>query len=198
MSPIAWKGSVITAILALAPVASGHGQIAHVYGGFTGGATYNNITDYEAINSDWRWGGTAGLMAGVVTSKHTFVELSPSWTQMGGGEARLDYVEVPLPSGVLLPIGDGNTLFRGYLGVTASFKVSCTAETATVCDAAKGTFWALPMGVSVVRVLGGGRFVGLDTRYAPFPIYHVFEETRAVQRSWQFRAMFGLPLGGRN
>ena len=74
MSPIAWKGSVITAILALAPVASGHGQIAHVYGGFTGGATYNNITDYEAINSDWRWGDTAGLMAGWVTSKSSYNE----------------------------------------------------------------------------------------------------------------------------
>ena len=197
MSAFARKSSLIAAILALAAVAPADAQIAHWYAGLTGGATYSNIKDYSAINSDWRWGGTAGLMAGWVTSKFHFVELTPSWTQMGGGNVRLDYVDIPVMSGLLLPLGDRSTLLRAYMGLTLSFKVSCTADVAAVCDAAKGTFWAWPLGVSVVRVLGGGRFVGVDTRYAPFPIYHAFDGSDAVQRSWQFRALFGLPLGGR-
>ena len=197
MSAVVRKSSLIVAILALAAVAPAHAQIAHYYAGLTGGATYGNITNNLAINSDWRWGGTAGLMAGWVTSKYNFVELTPSWSQMGGGEVRIDYVDIPVMSGVLLPLGNRNTLLRAYMGLTLSLKVGCTAEVATVCDAAKGSFWAWPLGVSVVRVLGGGRFVGVDTRYAPFPIYHAFEGSDAVQRSWQFRALVGLPVGGR-
>lgn len=197
MSAVARKSSLIVAILAVAAVAPAHAQIAHYYAGLTGGATYGKITNDVDLNTDWRWGGTAGLMAGWVTSKFHFVELAPSWTQMGGGNVRIDYVDIPLNSGVLLPLGDHNTLLRAYMGIVLSLKVSCTADVAAVCDAAKGTFWAWPLGVSVVRVLGGGRFVGVDTRYAPLPIYHAFEGSDAVQRSWQFRALFGLPLGGR-
>ena len=195
MSAVARKSSLIVAILAVAAVAPAHAQIAHYYAGLTGGATYGKITNDVDLNTDWRWGGTAGLMAGWVTSKYNYVELGPSWSQMGGGAVRLDYVDIPVSSGVLLPLGDRNTILRGYLGVTLSFKVGCTAEVATVCDAAKSTFWALPIGVSFIRVLGGGRFLGVDTRFTPFPLYHVFNETRAVQRSWQFRALFGMPLG---
>ena len=196
MFPIARKGSLLTVVLALAVFAPAHAQIAHKYFGLTGGATYGNITDYALVNTDWRWGGTAGILAGVVTSDHSFWEVMPSWTQMGGGDVRLDYVDIPVNGGVLLPLGDGNTLLRGYLGVTLSLKVSCASDLADVCDAARGTFWALPVGLSVARVLGNGRFVGINASYSPFPLYDAFDGYKSTQRSWQFRAMYAVPLGG--
>jgi hypothetical protein len=75
-------------------------------------------------------------------------------------------------------------------------KVSCKADLATVCDAAKSTTWALPVGLSIAHVIGGGRFVGVDARYN-IGLSDSFELSDATQRSWQFRAMFGLPMGGR-
>lgn len=196
MSSIARKGSLLTVVLALVAVVPAQAQIANKYFGFTGGATYGNITNYELVNSDWRWGGTAGILAGVVASDHSFWEVAPSWTQMGGGDVRLDYVDIPVNGGLLLPLGDGNTFLRGYLGVTLSLKVSCASDVANVCDAARGTFWAMPVGVSVVRVLGSGRFVGINASYTPFPLYDAFDGYKSTQRSWQFRAMYAVPLGG--
>ena len=197
MSRVATRSALIAALLTLAVAAPAHAQIAHKYFGFTGGATYGNITNYNAINSDWRTGATAGIMLGVATTGREFFELAPAWTQMGGGGTGIDYVDIPFISGLVLPLGNPNTIFRPYLGATVSFKVSCTSEAEDVCDAAKGTFWALPLGMSLIKVLGEGRFFGVDVRYAPFPLYDAFDGSDARLRSWQFRAMFGLPLGRR-
>jgi len=175
--------------------APGSAQFAHRYAALTGGGTYNSITDYN-VTSDWRWGGTAGIAAGVVTFDYSYVELAPAWTQLGGGDARIDYVDIPLMLGGLLPLGSRDMIGRLYGGVSLALKVSCKYETQAVCDAVKGSTWGLPVGISLARVMGGGRFVGVDARYN-IGLSDVFELTQATQRSWQFRALFGLPLGGR-
>jgi len=186
---------VVTSAVLLAVAAPAHAQFAHRYAALTGGASYSSITDYN-VASDWRWGGTAGLAVGVITFDYSYVELAPSWTQMGAGDLRLDYVDIPLILGGLVPLGSRDLVGRLYAGVSLGLKVSCSYEQQAVCDAAKGSTWALPVGISLARVLGNGRFVGVDARYI-LGLSAVFELTQAKPRSWQFRALFGLPLGGR-
>jgi hypothetical protein len=49
------------------------------------------------------------------------------------------------------------------------------------------------VGLSLIRLVPGGHCAGVDVRYV-LGFTEVFEVTEATQRSWQFRAMFGLPL----
>jgi len=196
MRVISWSSSLITMTLALGVMAPAQAQFAQRYAGLIGGANYSNLSNYGAISTDYRWGGTAGIMAGVVTFDYSYVELAPSWSQMGSKDIHLDYVEIPLMLGGLVPFGNRNTIGRLYAGISLALKVSCSAATAAACDAAKGSVWGLPVGISIARVISGGRFVGVDARYN-VGLSDVFELTNATQRSWQFRAMFGLPLGGR-
>jgi hypothetical protein len=186
---------MLSTALVLVAVQPGQAQFAHRYAALTGGASYSSITDYN-VASDWRWGATAGIAMGVITFDYSYVELAPSWTQAGGGDLRLDYVDIPLILGGLVPLGSRDMIGRLYAGVNLGLKVSCSYEQQAVCDAAKGSTWAIPVGISIARVVGNGRFVGVDARYS-LGLSDVFELTQAKQRSWQFRAMFGLPLGGR-
>lgn len=49
------------------------------------------------------------------------------------------------------------------------------------------------VGVSMVKAVRSGDFVGVDARYVA-GISAAFEDIDAVLRSWQLRALFGLPL----
>jgi hypothetical protein len=196
MRAVSWKISLVAAALVLAVGTPVQAQFARKYAGLTGGATYSNVSNYGAISTDYRWGGTAGIMAGVVTFDYSYVELAPSWSQMGADGVHLDYIDIPLILGGLVPLGNRETIGRLYAGVSLALKVTCKADVTTVCDAAKSSVWGLPVGISIARVISGGRFVGVDARYN-IGLSDVFEVTDATQRSWQFRAMFGLPLGGR-
>jgi hypothetical protein len=47
--------------------------------------------------------------------------------------------------------------------------------------------------VTFARVLASGKFVGLDIRY-DVPISDAFETSIAKNRTWVFKAVFGLPI----
>lgn len=199
MRPV-FRLPVLLTLVAVITAPPLHGQFARQYVALAGGATYSDLTNYT-VSTDWRWGATAGVMAGIVTFDYSYVELAPSWAQMGGriealdADLRLDYVDIPLMLGGMIPMGSADALARLYAGVSLGLKVSCGAEPA-VCDVARGSVWSLPVGLSFAKVIGGRRFIGVDARYQ-IGLSDVFEITEATQRSWQFRAFFGLPLGSR-
>jgi hypothetical protein len=172
-------------------VGTADAQVARRYAGISGGATYSNVTNY-VVATDWRWGGTAGVFGGVTTFDYSFVEFAPSWTQLGGGDSRLDYIEIPLLIGGAVPIGNRDALFRLYSGVGLNVKLSCDA--ATDCDAVNSTMWTLPVGLSIAKAVGTGRFIGIDARYY-FGLSDTFELGEVTQKSWRFGAFFGVPLG---
>ena len=186
--------SLFGVVAMLSYVAPAEAQFARRYAGVSGGGTYSNLTNYNVANSDWRWGATAGVVVGTVTFDYSFVELAPSWTQQGGGDLRIDYVDIPLLIGGLIPVGDRNVVFRMYGGVALGLKVACNLD--AVCDGAKGSVWTLPVGVSFAKVIGSGRFVGVDGRYA-IGLSDALDVLDVTSRSWQVRLLFGLPLGGR-
>jgi len=182
-------GAVVLAVAAPQPASA---QFARHYAAFTVGATYSDLTDY-LFTLGWRWGATAGLMAGVVTFDYSFLEIAPSWTRVGGGEIRLDDLDIPVLLGGILPLAGPRNRIRVYGGLSLSVRVGCAAGALGACDVDRGTAWSVPVGVSFIRLVRGGHFAGVDVRYA-LGFTEVFEVTDATQRSWQFRAMFGLPL----
>jgi hypothetical protein len=180
-------------LLAGVLVGTADAQVARRYAGITGGATYSSITNYGGVDTDWRWGGTAGVFGGVTTFDYSFIEFAPSWAQMGGGDARIDYIEFPLLLGGAVPMGNRDALFRLYAGVGINVKLSCDAV--VDCDAVSSTMWTLPLGISFAKAVGNGRFIGVDARYY-LGLSDSFEVFEATQRAWRFGAFFGLPLGG--
>jgi hypothetical protein len=189
------RGNICVAIGLVMVLGAGstEAQFATRYAGITAGATSSDLTNY-ATSLDSRWGFTAGLTAGVVTFDYSFVELAPAWTQMGAEGIRLDYVDIPLLIGGLTSVADDAVLLRLYGGVALGLKVGCESTLAAVCDATKGSVWALPLGASVAMAVGGGRFIGLDARYH-LGLSDVFEQSDVSSRSWQFRALFAIPVG---
>jgi hypothetical protein len=187
-----WRG-LVGLVLLCGAAASAHAQVAYRYVGFTGGGTYSDLANWN-VSNEHRWGGTAGLMLGTTTFDYSFVELSPAWTQMGGGDFRIDYIDIPLLVGGLMPIGGRDMIFRLYGGIGFAFKISCSEE--VLCETVQGDMWTLPIGLSFMKAAGTGKFFGLDARYA-IGLSDTFEVGEMTNRSWQFRAFFGLPLGGR-
>lgn len=169
-------------------------QATRHYVGFAAGATYSQVTDY-LTDLDWRWGGAAGLLLGVAALDYTYLELAPAWTRVGGGYIRLDYLDVPVMLGARLPLGSSSRLARLYGGLNFGLKTGCGAGQTTVCDIARSTVWSALFGLGVVKVAPGGRFVGIDVRYV-VGLSTIFDfRQRITQRSWQCRALLGLPLG---
>jgi hypothetical protein len=184
-------------ILSAVLMGTAEAQVARRYAGITGGATYSSLTNYAGIDTDWRWGGTAGLFGGVTTFDYSFVEFAPSWVQMGGGpiagvEPRIDYIELPLMLGGLVPMGNRDALFRMYAGVGINVKLSC--DDSIDCDAVNSTTWTLPIGISFAKAVGTGRFIGIDARYY-LGLSDSFDVGETTQRAWRFGAFFGLPVG---
>ncbi|MDH5197448.1 MAG: porin family protein, partial [Gemmatimonadota bacterium] len=166
---------LFVAVMLATPLASAQGQVAERYVGLTGGATLSDVSG-GGVNGSSRWGGTAGLIAGTVTFDYSFVEIGPSWMQAGGEGLRLDYIDVPILIGALVPIGGRDMMFRLYGGVGIGFKLGCkTPGTTTLaCDLAKGTVWSLPVGLAFAKELSGGKFLGVDARYGA-PLSDAFE-----------------------
>jgi hypothetical protein len=145
-----------------------------------------------AATSDSRWGATAGLLFGVNTWR-TAITIEGNYIQKGGGDTRLDYIELPLTLGAVVPAGGAGRV-RLYGGVSVGFKVSCDSDIAP-CDAAEGTEWGLPIGVQFGRTApSGGSFFAFDVRYT-FALSDAFEALDVYNRPWQFRLMFGKVLG---
>ncbi len=169
-------------------------QRAREFVGITGGAT---LSDFGAVNSSSRWGGTVGVSTGFRTSNNTVVNLEASWVQMGGRDARLDYFDIPLTVGGVVSASGGALRTRLYAGISLGFKISCSATTEYAnCANANSTQWTVPVGIMIGRWTQPGRFVALDVRYA-IGLSDAFATSTAYNRSWQFRLLFGKVAGGR-
>jgi hypothetical protein len=164
------------------------------FGGVLGGATLGDLRG-GGINTSSRWGGTAGIFVGFRTTMNTVVSIEGAWVQKGGGDIRLDYIEVPFLVGAVLPAQGGMLRTRFYSGISVGFKVGCSATTQVVdCDRAKGTEWAWPLGLQFGRWSPNGTFVAADIRYS-VGLSDAFETSSADNYSWYFRLMVGKALG---
>ncbi len=181
----------LVASISAAPVALPAQGPGSRFAAVIGGATLSDMSGLAAT-SDSRWGATAGLLFGVNTWR-TAITLEGNYIQKGGGDTRLDYIEVPLTVGAVVPAGVTGRV-RLYGGVSVGFKVSCESDVAP-CDTAEGTEWGLPLGIQFGRSTGsGGSFFGFDVRYT-FALSDAFEAVDVYNRPWQFRLMFGKVLG---
>jgi len=166
--------------------------------GIQGGATTSDLAG-GGINTNSRWGGTAGIVTGFRTSRNTVVALEGNWVQMGGkeaggvGDTRLDYIEVPLLFGGVYPTYNGGVRFRLYSGIAIQFKVSCKSDLAN-CDRMNSPIWAWPFGLMIGRYTESGTFVALDVRYS-LGLSDAFSTSFAYNRSWQFRLVLGKAVG---
>ena len=176
--------------LSLAPGAEAEAQ--QLFVGVTGGATYGDLFG-GGINTDSRWGGTAGLTVGYRNLRYLVTQLEANWVQKGGGGVRLDYIEIPLLIGASgqYPNGLGARL---YTGIGVAFPVGCSSDrqASFSCDADRKTEWAWPIGLQLGRWVDQGRFVAVDIRYSS-SFTDAFEGALASNRSWQFRLLVGTP-----
>ena len=158
--------------------------------GVTAGASLSDYTDdWGGIQTHDRWGFTGGFIAGIRTSNYMAIALEPSFTQMGGGDLRADYIEIPLTFGGVARSGDGSMRYGGYTGITGAFKLSCdgpTLQNVDLCDGMKGSAWFIPLGLRILRRTNQTTFVGIDVKY-DIPLGSSHNAFDANQRSWAFR-----------
>jgi hypothetical protein len=159
------------------------------YVGAIAGATLSDT--YGVVDSDTRWGGTAGVIVGYRTAKWAAISLEPAWIQKGGSggpyDINLDYVEVPVTIGAVARSKDDRWRFSGYFGLAAAFKVGCSSNVVALdCETASGTEWSTPLGVRVFRLTGDATAVGFDLRYA-LPLSGAWETQILDNRTWSFR-----------
>jgi hypothetical protein len=183
--------AVVVALCVIASAAAGSAQMPFV--AVSGGATVGDLMG-GGESTDSRWGGTAGVSVGFRSWNYFVTSLEGNWVQKGGGETRLDYIEIPLLIGGVAQASNGIGV-RLYSGIGVAFPVGCSSAGAFACDAKKGTEWAWPLGLQVGRWMAPNRFVALDVRYS-LGLSDAFEATLAANRSWQFRAYVGFPIGG--
>ncbi len=163
-----------------------------------GGATLSDFTSTgSGFFSNTRWGGTAGLLAGRTFGRNAQVNFEVNWVQKGGGDVRVDYVEVPLTVGGGLVAARGWNV-RGYAGIGVGFKTSCKDSTAGVsldaCTGVKDTEWTVPFGILFGKWTDSGKFFGIDTRFS-FGLSDVFDNLSVKNRSLQLRAIIGTKVG---
>lgn len=161
------------------------------FGAITGGATLSDM-DHQSTASDSRWGGTAGLLVGMNTGR-TALTFEGTWVQKGGGDTRLDYIELPLTFGAVVAPQGGAARGRFYSGISVAFKVSCSS-TIPSCNNAEGTEWGWPIGLQLAKVTEAGSFFGIDVKYT-VALSDAFEFSDGFNRPWAFRLMFGKQLG---
>jgi len=167
--------------------------------GFSAGAATSDMEGGAIIgNTPSRWGFIGGVSGVFRTSRNSSVALEVDYVQKGGGDvARLDYIEVPFLVGAIIPTDNDRLNFNFYTGIGIGFKVSCSADSGTIaglCDRAKGTEWTWPVGLAFIVRSAGGKYFGLDGRYS-IGISDALETSAARNRSWQFKALFGVPVG---
>ncbi len=180
----AGRGLVLVAVLSLvaAPAAA---QSRRPVVGLVGGAT---LSDFQNPDTESRWGGTAGLFVGA-PSYRTLSLLEVNWIQKGGGDTRLDYIEIPLTFGAVARGRGGESRVRFYGGVSVAFKIACDSGTTGLCDAVNGTEWSAPLGLMLGRYKANGSFMGVDARYS-FGLSDV-TDIGTYNQTWQFRLILG-------
>lgn len=194
-----FRVSLLIAALALIVATPALGQQRMTLG-FSAGATTSDLEGGVLIrNTASRWGFIGGVSGIFRTSQNSMVALEANYVQKGGADvARLDYIDIPLLLGLIIPTMDDRLHFDFYTGIGLGFKVSCSADdnapAEDVCDRAKGTEWTWPIGLAALVRSASGKYFGLDARYS-VSISDAFEGTAARNRSWQFKALFGVPVG---
>jgi len=173
------------------------GQSRRGTAGVTAGATLGDLQG-GVVNTSSRWGFTGGVFGNFRTSRNSTIGLQVNYSQKGGKDlARLDYIEIPFLVGAVIPTDNDRINFNLYTGIGLAFKVSCSTDegvTSVSCDNAKSTEWAWPIGLGMGVKNANGGMIGLDARYS-IGISDAFDGSVARNRSWQFRAFYGVPVG---
>jgi hypothetical protein len=185
-----------TAALVLAAAASpawgqGGGTLS---AGILGGAT-NSELNGGIVNTDHRWGGTAGAFL-AYNNWYSVWGLEANWSQKGGEGTRIDYLEFPLTVGGGISTSQGGLKFRLYTGIGFAAKLSCTSEAQLLnCDDVRSTEWSWPIGIEVGKWTSGGKLIGLDVRYN-YGLSDAFTNVGnlSVNRTWYFRLLLGTRL----
>ncbi len=166
--------------------------------GISAGAASSDI-EGGFINTSSRWGFIGGVFGVIRTSRNSMVGLEANYVQKGGKDlARLDYIDIPFIIGAIIPTDNDAINFNFYTGIGLGIKVSCSEEEGASlsdpCGRAKGTDWSWPIGLAFAVRNQSGKYFGLDGRYS-IGISDAFEGSTARNRSWQFKALFGIPAG---
>jgi len=188
----------VAAALALLPAESAAQTSKFV--GVSGGASSAELRG-GVTNSNFRWGGTAGLFFGYRTWR-TVGLLEVNWVQKGGkdatgdGETRIDYIEVPFLVGGGSETGD--FLVRVYTGIGVGWPISCSSTSTSSlqnCNLKRSWQWTWPFGLLLGRRIGDGRtFVGIDGRYN-IGLSDTFEGAVMANYNWQIRLQVARRVG---
>ncbi len=144
-------------------------------------------------NAQARWGPHVAGFVLYAPARNLIGGLEPGYISKGGGETRLDYLEIPFTAGAIIPAAQGDMTFRFYTGVALGIKVGCDNSTVGLtCDQAEGTEWSIPFGFTFGRRVSSGTFIGADIRYA-LGLTSTFEASTLKNRTWSFRFMVGWP-----
>jgi hypothetical protein len=189
MHPIARALLPVALFLAAPTVAWGQAP-GSKFAALIGGLVHSDLGSF--VNTDGRWGGTAGILLGVNTSWSS-ITVEGNWIQKGDESTHLDYIEVPVTVGAVMLLRDGKTRGRLYTGLSVGFNTGCESGMLD-CDLAADTELGWPLGFQFATVRGSNTFIGLDVRYS-FPLIETFDDLDAHNRPWQFRLMFGRSLG---
>ncbi len=168
--------------------------------GISAGAATSDI-EGGFTNTSSRWGFIGGVFGMIRTSRNSMVGLEANYVQKGGKDlARVDYIDIPFLIGAIIPTDNDAINFNFYTGIGLGIKVSCSEDennTSLIrdpCDDAKGTEWTWPIGLAFAVRNQNGKYFGLDGRYS-IGISDAFDGSTARNRSWQFKALFGIPAG---
>ncbi len=166
--------------------------------GISAGATTSDI-EGGFINTSSQWGFIGGIFGTYRTSYNSMIGLEANYVQKGGKDlADLAYIDIPFIIGAVIPTDNDALNFNFYTGIGIGIKVSCSETSGSLlddaCDRAKGTEWTWPLGLAFAIRSPSGKYFGLDGRYS-LGISDAFEGSGARNRSWQFKALFGIPTG---
>ncbi len=202
---------VVALALVLAGSAPAEAQTSSFSLGLSGGASYNSVGGSDVTLGDWSWGGMAGAFGSYRPARLTSIAFEANWVQKGGnrvafsqGEIQdldLQYIEFPLTIGYINSFSGWESGL--YAGISLGFQISCKVKSTSGsqdCDdtslaVKKTTDWSIPLGLFFARDLGGSS-LGIDIRYA-IGLSDIFEDSSVRNRSWQFRAIWYVPIGAR-
>ena len=184
----------LTALVCLLTAVPASAQRGRVLFGVNGGGSQSELKG-GAVNTNFRWGGTAGVFAAWRTTPYNVLALEANWIQKGGGEAvnvRIDYIEIPFLIGGVASASGGDVRARVYTGINFAFKIGCNSEAVSFnCDNARSTEWSWPFGLTIGRFTPSGRFFGIDVRYM-LGLSDAFSTSVATNRGWVFKALIGM------
>lgn len=148
-----------------------------------------------AYNTDFKWGGMAGVLVGWRPSRSSVLGLEANWVQKGGqtgdNAVKVDYIELPFTAGVAGQLGGGEWTGRFYTGIGVGFRISCNSELVGVnCDNANSTEWTWPIGFQFGRWSPSRTMIGFDARYS-LGMSRIFDNVPGQNYAWQFRFVVG-------